>query len=181
MALGVDWWGTEAEYLLKKRNQGGILVGRTFADVVRKTTVWYFVFAPLTVLYLGIAVHVAWNIKPISRLLGLPENQPSALLLDLCVVMLPLVGAITGYLFWVNKTEKLARNEFIAEFEGRELVQATTNHNLVYTVLTRGPDESIDKMQVVWTPDGRCANGAIYENIDEISVQQFDAIRFRRP
>lgn len=165
---------------MKKHEQEGISIGHTFADVARKTTTWYFTLAPLTLLYLGIALHVAWNIQPISRLLGLPRNQVVSLLLDLCIVMLPLVGAIAKYIIWLNKKEKLVRKEFITEFEGSELVQAATNHNLIYNVLSRGPDESIDKMQVVWTPDGRYANGAIYENVDEIGVLKFDAIRFLR-
>lgn len=163
---------------MKKREQEGFSFGSTFADVAGKTTTWYFVLAPPTLLYLGVALHVAWNIQPISGLLGLPRNQAASLLLDLCIVMLPLVGAIAKYLIWLNKKEQLVRKKFIAEFEGSELVLAATNHNLVYSVLTRGPEKGIDKMQVVWTPDGRCANGAIYENVDEISVQKFDAIRF---
>lgn len=167
-------------YLLKKREQEGFSFGSTFADVARKATTWYFVLAPLTLLYLGVALHVAWNIQPISGLLELPRNQAASLLLDLFIVMLPLVGAVAKYLSWLTKKEQLVRKEFITEFEGSELVLAATNHNLVYSVLTRGPEKGIDKMQVVWTPDGRCANGAIYENVDEISVQKFDAIRFLR-
>lgn len=125
-------------------------------------------------------MHVAWNIRPTSRLLGLPEKQAGSLLLDLCIVMLPLVGVIATYLIRLIKKEKLVRKEFIAEFGGDELVQASTNHNLIYNVLTRGPDASIDRMQVVWTPNGRCVNGKIYENVANSGIRKFDAIRFLR-
>ncbi len=90
----------------------------------------------------------------------------------------PLVAAIAMYLFLLKKKKLSERKEFVVEFEGRELVQANVNRNLVYRVLARRPDNSIAKIQVVWTSDGRCEHGVIYDDIDETSVSDFNPVRF---
>lgn len=65
-------------------------------------------------------------------------GHAEALLLDLCFVMLPLVGAIAGYLRMLRKSARKLRRNFIAAFESRELAQSKLNPKLVYLVLDAG-------------------------------------------
>ena len=92
--------------------------------------------------------------------------------------MLPLVGLIATYVFWLNKKAKLLRREFVSDFEESELVHATHNRNLVYQVLMRRADSSVYEMRVVWTPEGRRENGKVYSDVDEDSIREFDANSF---
>lgn len=51
--------------MANKHRQGGISIGRASADVVRKTTNWYFVLAPFTLFYFGIALNIGWHFRPV--------------------------------------------------------------------------------------------------------------------
>jgi hypothetical protein len=65
----------------------GTQLGGTVADVTRKTTVWYFVLAPLTLLYLAVVFKIATSMRPISGLLGLPTNHLYAIGADIGVFL----------------------------------------------------------------------------------------------
>lgn len=153
-------------------------IGRSFATTTRTTLVFTAVLAPPTLLYLAVAVPYFWNNQPISGLIGLAKNDASSLLLDLCVAALPVVGLLAVYGIFLKKKKTLIRKDFIAGFEDSDLVRARINPDIIYQILSRRSDESIDKMQVVWAPDGRCTNGTIYEDVDEAGVLHFDADRF---
>lgn len=153
-------------------------LGGSISDVNRKGTVWYFVLAPITLLYLLVVFKVALSARPISRLMGLPANFAEAILLDICVLVLPLVAAIFAYLHWRTAQQRLVREAFMREFEARDLVASAFNRNLIYVVLERGPEGTILKAQAVWTADGRCSEPKIYEDIDAASVTAFDAKQF---
>ena len=72
----------------------GSRLGGTVVDVTRKTTVWYFVLAPLTLLYLAVVFKIATSMRPISGLLGLPANDFYAIGAKIGVLTAPLIAAI---------------------------------------------------------------------------------------
>ena len=174
----VDRRDTETKEPRGKLDRGGISVSSTFAAAARKTTEWLFVLAPLTLLYLGVALPAALISQPIARLFGLPRGDAGSLLLDLCIAALPIVAAIAVYLSLLKKKQRLQRKALVDEYNASELVQARTNRNLIYRILDQRADNSVSKIQVVWTPDGRCERGTIYDDVDVGAVSTFDAALF---
>jgi hypothetical protein len=156
----------------------GTQLGGTVADVTRKTTVWYFVLAPLTLLYLAVVFKIATSMRPISGLLGLPTNHLYAIGADIGVFSAPLIAAIFVYVSSLTRRQRHAREAFVRAFEARDLVASKFNPNLIYVVLERGAEGAILKAQAVWTSDGRSTDGTIYENVDAANVTVFDAGRF---
>lgn len=163
---------------MKRRKQDDFSIGGTYAAVGRKSTMWFFVLAAPTLIYIVIAVQIVWKFQPISSLFGLPKHNATALLVDLCFVMLPIVGAIAGYLKWLNSKEQHSRMQFCFDFDGHDLVQAANNRNLVYHVLQRSEDGSVKRMQIIWTPDGRQENGKICGDVVDSAALTFNETRF---
>ncbi len=153
-------------------------IGNMFADVARNTTNWYFVLAPLTLSYLGVALYLVRAVRPMSYLFPATTDPALAVLLDLCAAALPLIGVIIWYVRRLNARRQSARAAFVGDYEGQDLVQALHNPNLVYLVLRRDEAERIHKMQIIWNVDDRYADGAIYTDVVPRSVVPFEADRF---
>lgn len=166
------------EQEMEPRQGNRFSIGATRARSARNTMIWYCVLAPPTLIYLGIALHVALNIQPLSRYLPNIFGQIESLVLYLILTVLPLVALMACYVRRLTRKAKLARGEFVIEFDGRDLVQSAYNRNLIYLVLTRKADLGIQKMRVVWTADGRCEHGGEYGEVGENSVVKFDADNF---
>ena len=109
----------------------GTQLGRTVADVTRKTTVWYFVLAPLTLLYLAVVFKIATSMRPISGLLGLPANHLYAIGANIGVLTAPLIAAIFVYVSSLTRRQRHAREAFDRAFEARDLVASKFNPNLI--------------------------------------------------
>ena len=161
---------------IPEENRG--IFSSTWAVVFKKTTNWYFTFAPLTIAYLTLAIYLMFTYHPVSRFFAVPPNSVNALFPDLIFVMTPLFSLIGWYLLRFNKIQKKLRRDFVADFDGSELIQSKLNRNLVYHVLEREDRGNQVKVQVVWTPDGRKRDGKIYEIVAEMNLTKFDTVRF---
>lgn len=159
---------------MDNRKSSGFSIGNTLGDAHRKSIVYLSVLSPPTLLYLLVVVPYAWNNQPVSRFFGLPKNDATAVLIDLCIAALPILAVIAGYLMLLGRQRRAARGVFLAEFEAADLVRARHNPNIVYAVLERGPDGGVERMQAVWSMEGRCRDGAVYENVDAAGVSPFD-------
>ncbi|WP_411889310.1 hypothetical protein [Yoonia sp. SDW83-1] len=154
------------------------LIGSAVANASRRTTVWYFVLAPVVLAYLGAAFYLVADTRPLSRLFQLSPTHAEAWLVDLILVALPLLGAIAAYIYRKNASDMQRRHNFLAAFAGRELVQARHNPNLIYAVLdtATGPDKIT--IQLVWTPDGPHRGKDIYADMNREQVAPLDQQHF---
>ncbi len=163
------------------RHDDRFSIGKTHADFVRKTTTWSAVLAVPTLAYLGISFYLVGKFSPAVRVFGLNEGYAETLLLDLIIVAAPLCVVLAGYLMRLKQHQRKERQVFVAAFDADDLVRSRYNRNLVYRVIERDDDGAIRQMQVVWTPQGRCQAGKVYEGVDALAVIPFVQDDFLSP
>ncbi len=156
------------------------MFGNNYTKVIRKTNKWVAIFAPITLIYLATAFYVMFNYQPVSRFFPFPSKSAESLSIDLIFVVAPLVGAIAYYVANLNNTQSETRRKFILDYQNSDLVYQGHNHNLIYLVLERNSSDSVTKMQVVWTSDGRCIGGKVYEEVVGTNIIKFDPARFEK-
>ena len=153
-------------------------IGKTYADVMQKSLVWCAVLVFPTLAYLRAALYFVQEYSPAVHILGFTQGYAETLLLDLIIVAAPMCIVLAIYLRRIRQGQSKKREMFVAAFHEEDLVRSMNNRNDVYHVIARGEDGEIRQMQVVWTPNGPCDEGRIYEGVDPHAVVPFISAEF---
>lgn len=149
-------------------------IGKTIANVQLSTITWLAILLPPTLLYLGVLFHLSWTVRPLDPVLPGAVDQASSILLHLGIGISPMVAAIALYVRARNRSALAARQAFIDDHAGQDLVHARHNPNLVYLVQARGGSGDITSMRLVWTPNGRGTTVKTYTHVAADGVRTFD-------
>ena len=134
-------------------------------------TVLLAMLAPLTLLYLSGAFYFVREIRGASDLLGLIPSSAEALLVDMFVAALPMIGVIAAYMRFLARKRQQRRVAFVASMAGETLVHVPSYPALIY----RMQDE---QMQIVWNGDGPVAQGQHYPVPSGITLRPFNSDHF---
>ncbi|AXI48276.1 hypothetical protein C1J03_21140 [Sulfitobacter sp. SK012] len=94
--------------------------------------------------------------------------------------MAPLVGATAYYVKRLNSSQREIRQKFTLNYQNCDLLYHPPNSNQIYLAIDRNGSDIVRKMQVIWTPEGRCIGGKIYDVVDGADLRKFDAARFEK-
>lgn len=150
-------------------------MGGALSRSARKYTVWAFTLGPLTLLYLYLALPFFLTHRPLSRVV---DDPALGLLFDMALAAAPVIAALWLYVAASGRAAHRRRADFVASFAGADLMQARFNPNLVYQVRARGDDGGRGRIRVIWTADGECRNGRVYDGVDADGLAPFDRDRF---
>jgi hypothetical protein len=134
-------------------------------------TAWIATLVPLTLAYLYCAFYFVREVKGASKLLLLTPNSSEAVLVDLIVAALPMIGIITVYIRFLTRNRHQRRVAFVAVMAGETLVHVPTYPALIY----RMQDE---QMQIVWNGDGPVVQGQYYPVPSDVTLRPFNTDHF---
>lgn len=134
-------------------------------------TAWIATLVPLTLIYLYGAFYFVRDIRGASQLLGLTPSSAEAMLVDLIIAAMPMIGIIAVYMRYLAGKRRQRRVAFIAAMAGETLVHMPTYPALVYRM--HG-----EQMQIVWNGDGSVPSGESYPVPSDITLRAFDSDHF---